>query len=101
MRSSSRSASLMESLEQRSLLAAAPFAVAAPGVFPQDFRVTTFATGLNFPLGMQRLEDGSYLVPTSRPATSFEDSTGQLLRLVDEDGDGAADARKVLANNLP
>ena len=36
---------------------------AAPtGVDPADFRVTTFASGLNYPYGMQQLSDGSLLV---------------------------------------
>src|SRR5688500_2339289 len=103
MRSSSISCSSIEHLEQRNLFAA-PFTVAdGPGVFPDDFRVTTFAKRLNFPLGMQRLEDGSSLVPTTRPGASFmEDSTGQLLRLVDNDGSGKADDRgTILADNLP
>src|SRR5438046_1978725 len=41
---------------------AAPFTVAGPGVNPNDFRVTTFASGLDFPLGMAILSDGSLLV---------------------------------------
>jgi glucose/arabinose dehydrogenase len=59
-----------------------PFAVGGdPRVNPNDFRVTVFASGLDFPLSMQALSDGSILVGTS----------GGLLRLLDADGDGVAD----------
>src|SRR5512132_189750 len=63
------------------------------GAQPTDFRVTTFRSGLNFPYGMHRLADGSLLVATSRPNTStsgYFDSVGELLRLVDTNGDGVA-----------
>jgi sugar lactone lactonase YvrE len=39
-----------------------------PRVNPADFRITTFASGLNFPNGMAILPDGSLLVATSRPS---------------------------------
>ena len=56
------------------------------------FQVTTFATGLNFPSSMQRLDDGSILVGTSDPVSgSIYNSTGTLLRFTDEDDDGVAD----------
>ena len=65
--------------------------------------VTTFATGLDFPTGMVELPDGSLLVATSAPTGGgFFTSTGELLRLTDEDGDGIADdAGTVLATGLP
>lgn len=84
-----------------------PFIVGGdPRVDPADFRVTVFAIGLNFPYGMQQLEDGSLLVGTSRPTSSdtprFFASTGELVRLVDADGDGVADgAGAVLYAGLP
>jgi len=65
---------------------AAPFTVQGPGVNPADFRVTTFATGLNYPHGMQTLPDGSFLVAVSNPVSpsaGFFNSTGALIRLVD------------------
>ncbi|MEJ7637339.1 MAG: hypothetical protein WKF75_04935, partial [Singulisphaera sp.] len=71
-------------LEDRSLLTA-PFVVGGdPSVRPADFRITTFATGLNFPKSMQRLADGSLLVGTSdpRPGGNYFNSTGSLVRLV-------------------
>ena len=57
----------------------------SPLVDSSQFRVTTFATGLNFPKSMQRLSDGSLLVGTSdpNPGGQYFDSTGTLLRLVD------------------
>lgn len=66
-----------------------------PRVNPADFRVTTFAAGLNFPTGMQQLGDGSILAATSNPTPggSFFSSTGALLRLRDSNGDGVADVQ--------
>jgi hypothetical protein len=83
-----------------------PFAVGgASTVNPDQFRVTTFATGLNYPVGMIQLSDGSILVATSPPvsgSSSYYDSTGQLIRLVDANGDGVADGPgTVLASGLP
>src|SRR3954470_2330340 len=93
----------VEALEDRCLLSTAPFAVVgtprsdpadARTVDPLDFRVTTFASGLNYPEGMVQLADGSLLVATSRPlgtGASFFNSAGDLLRFVDADRDGVAD----------
>lgn len=59
-----------------------PFSVGGdPRVDPSDFRVTVFASGLDYPLSMQRLSDGSLLVGVG----------GGLVRLVDADEDGVAD----------
>ena len=81
--------------------AAAPFTVHGPGVNSNDFRITTFASGLDFPLGMARLSDGSLLVAISQGANFFN-STGKLLRLVDANGDGIADGPgTVLYGSLP
>lgn len=66
----------------------APFAVTTQ---PEKFRVTTFASGLNFPTQMKSLGDGSLLVATSVPNTGFFDSVGSLVRLVDGNHDGVAD----------
>src|SRR4051812_19805833 len=55
----------LETLEPRRMFTAAPFTVGGdPRVHAQDFRITTFASGLNFPNGMARLSDGSILVAT-------------------------------------
>src|SRR5213594_1335380 len=80
---------------------AQPFTVQGPGVNPNDFRITTFARGLDFPLGMAKLSDGSLLVAVSQGANFFN-STGRLVRLVDTNQDGIADGPgTVLYTNLP
>jgi len=73
-----------------------------PRVDASEFRVTVFARDLFFPMGMVSLPDGSLLVGTSVLAGGgYFDSTGQLRRLVDEDGDGVADdGGTVLADDL-
>jgi len=88
-------------LAATTLRAAAPFALQGPGVNPADFRVTTFASGLGYPVGMAELSDGSLLVALS-VGRSFGNSTGALVRLVDADGDGVADGPgTTLASGLP
>jgi glucose/arabinose dehydrogenase len=77
------------------------FTLQGPGVNPADFRVTTFATGLNFPVGMTELSDGSLLVATSNGSEFFGSSTGSLTRLADSDGDGVAEVRQTLVSNVP
>jgi glucose/arabinose dehydrogenase len=59
-------------------------------VRPGDFRITTFASGLNYPLSMARLPDGSLLVTIS-DGPGFLNSTGKLLRLIDADQNGVSD----------
>ncbi len=71
-------------------VSAAPFTIQGPGVNASDFRITVFATNLNYPLGMVRLADGSLLVAVS-PGTSFGSSTGQIIRLTDTNQNGIAD----------
>src|SRR5262245_54128980 len=97
---------VIEPLEGRTLLTSPPFSVGGdPSVRPADFRVTTFASGLNYPHGMIPLADGSLLVAVSSPVSgsaSYFNSTGQLLRLVDADGNGVADGPgTVLFDGLP
>lgn len=74
--------------------AAAQFTIGGdPRVNPDDFRITTFASGLNYPNGLARLSDGSILVATSNPNGSgtFFASSGALLRFTDTNRDGIAD----------
>src|SRR5436853_7766692 len=97
---------VLERLEERALLAGSPFTVGGdPIVNPADFRVTTFASGLNYPKGLMTLSDGSLLVAVNNPAagsTSFYNSTGQVLRFTDANGDGVADGPgQILYDGLP
>jgi glucose/arabinose dehydrogenase len=82
-------------------VSAAPFTVQGPGVNSNDFRITTFASGLDFPLGMAMLNDGSLLVAISQ-GSNFFNSTGKLLRFVDANNDGIADGpATVVYSGLP
>lgn len=87
------------------MLSSPPFAVGgSSAVHPEDFRVTAFAHGLNFPNGMTPLPDRSLLVATNAPGSQgyFGNSVGQLVRLVDTNGDGIADGPpQVMADGLP
>jgi glucose/arabinose dehydrogenase len=67
-----------------------PFTIQGPGVNPAQFRVTAFATGLNYPLGMAELADGSILA-ASTDGPGFFSSNARLLRFVDANKDGFAD----------
>lgn len=67
-----------------------PFTIGGPGVNPAHFRVTAFATGLNYPLGLAELADGSILA-TSTDGPGFFSSNARLLRFVDANKDGFAD----------
>jgi glucose/arabinose dehydrogenase len=80
-----------------------PFTVQGPGVNAADFRVTTFASGLSFPLGMAELPDGSLLVTVVQSASlSGGTNPGRLLRLTDTNSNGIADdAGLILYSNLP
>lgn len=67
---------------------------------PADFRITTFATGLNFPVGMTALSDGSILVATTNGDSFFGSDSGTLTRLADTDGDGIAEVVQPLVTNV-
>ena len=83
-------------------VAQAQFAVGGdPRVNPNDFVVTTFATGLNYPVGMALLPDSSIVVAVSTGTAYFSTTSGRLLRLVDTSGDGVADQQNILVNNVP
>ena len=62
-----------------------------PRVNPDDFTITTYAGGLNFPVGMAELDDGSILTAVANGASLFGSGSGTILRLVDDDGDAIAD----------
>ena len=66
-----------------------------------NFTVTTFATGLNWPLGMVALDDGSILVTIVEGTSFFSSTAGHLVRLADTDSNGVADTRDTLAANIP
>lgn len=71
-----------------------------PAIDHGAFLITPFATGLSFPYGMLRLDDGSLLVATSSTTAtsgSFWSAPGRIVRLVDVDDDGLADAPPALA----
>src|SRR3954447_5137180 len=84
----------LESVESRCLPSGIPPAVGGdPSVNPADFRVTVFARGLDYPTGVTTAADGSLLVVTNKPSnngTNFYDSTTQVVRLTDANGDGVA-----------
>ena len=81
---------------------AQPFTVQGPGVNTNHFRVTTFASGLSFPLGMAELSDGSLLVTIVQSGgLSSGTNPGRLIRLTDTNSNGIADgAGVILYSNL-
>ncbi|MCA9259430.1 MAG: hypothetical protein KDA61_09535, partial [Planctomycetales bacterium] len=64
-------------------------------------RVTVFADDLNYPVGMTELADGSLLVAVTNGSSYFGGTSGSLMRLADEDGDGVADVRQTLVSDVP
>ena len=66
-------------------------------VQPEEFRITVFAKGLNYPLGMVLLDDGSVLVAVTNGSSFFGSTSGSIVRLEDSDGDGVADSQTILA----
>jgi len=70
-------------------------------VNPEDFEITVFASGLNYPVGMALLPDSSLLVAVSNGSSFFGSSSGRLVRLVDNDEDGIADEQLVLVDDVP
>jgi glucose/arabinose dehydrogenase len=79
---------------------AQPFRIAGPGVNPADFRITTFAEGLNFPIGMAELSDGSVLAAVSNGSNFFGSDSGRLIRLADTNDDGVADEQMTLVDRV-
>lgn len=71
-------------------IAQVPFTIQGPDVDPSHFRVTTFASDINYVLGMAQHYDGSIIAAVT-DGPSFFNSNGRLVRFVDTDGDGVAD----------
>jgi glucose/arabinose dehydrogenase len=97
---------VLERLEPRFLLTINPPAVGGdPSVNPADFRVTVYATGLDYPTGVLAEPDGSLLVVLNQPTSGHSDfysTTAQIVRFVDSNSDGGADGPPtVLADGLP
>src|SRR4051812_11230756 len=67
-----------------------PFTIQGPGVRPADFRVTVFATGIDYVLGMDELSDGSILAAITDGPNYFS-GNGRIVRFVDANRDGIAD----------
>ncbi|MCB9058546.1 MAG: T9SS type A sorting domain-containing protein [Calditrichae bacterium] len=83
------------------LSAQSPFVIGGDDrVVAEDFRVTTFATGLNFPVGMATLADSSVLVAVSNGTSYFGSTSGSLIQLIDTDDDGIADEQNILVDNV-
>jgi len=79
------------------------FSLQGPGVDTNDFRITVFASGLSFPVGMVQLADGSLLVAVTQ-GTSYNraNAVGQIIRLTDTNQDGVADGPgTVVYDGLP
>src|SRR5262245_61997956 len=93
----------LEPLEDRRLLSTAPLQLGGDAsVHPEDFRVTVFASGLDFPYAVDQLSDGSLIIGASPSATgNLFDSTGTLRRFVDTNDDGVADANQLVFSGLP
>ena len=76
------------------LIAATEICSAQPlvlqGVDINKFRITTFASSLDFPLSMVQLADGS-LLATVAASGNFFGGTGNLVRFTDTNFDGFAD----------
>lgn len=79
---------------------AQPFTLQGPGLDPADFQITTFAEGLNYPVGMVELEDGSLLTAVSNGSSFFGSNRGSIIRLADTTGNGVADVQQTLFSNV-
>lgn len=81
--------------------AGAPFFIQGPGVTLSGFRITAVASGLSYRLGMVQLSDGSLPVGVS-DGSSFDNSTGDLIRVIETNQDGVADCPgELLYGGLP
>jgi len=82
-------------------IAAQEAVLLSPRATNDGLAIPEVARDLAFPMGMTPLPDGSLLVATSSSASgNFYDSTGELVRLFDSDGNGTLDERSALISNL-
>ncbi len=81
----------------------APFTFGGELAASDTFQVTVFASDLPYPYGLAELPDGSILVGINEPTDgSYFDSTGAIVRLADDNGDGVADGPPLsVATGLP
>jgi len=78
-----------------------PFELKGPGVDPSQFEVTEYATGLNYPVGMVELSDGSVVVGVTNATSFFSGNSGSLVRLIDADADGVAETQQTWVDDVP
>lgn len=95
-----RCAALVGLLTFAANASAQPFTLQGPGLDPDDFEITTFAEGLNYPVGMVQLDDGSILTAVSNGSSFFGSSRGSIIRLADTDGNGVSDVQQTLFSNV-
>jgi len=75
--------------------------IRGPDADASQFRVTSFVTGLDYPIGMETAPDGSLLVLVNA-GSSFFSASGQILRFRDVDLDGMAEGPgEILYSGLP
>lgn len=75
--------------------------IQGPALDASLLRVTVFADGLNYPVGMASLDDGSLLVAVTNGPNYFGSTSGSLVRLTDGDGDGVAEQRQTMIADVP
>lgn len=79
---------------------AAGLTIEGPNLDESLLRVTVFAEGLNYPVGMAELDDHSILAAITNGASYFGSTSGSLVRLADTDDDGVADLRQTLVADV-
>ncbi len=69
-------------------------------VNPEDFQLSVFAQGLNYPIGMALLPDGSLLLAENKSQSFFQKNNSRLVRIVDENADGVSDSIETILDDL-
>jgi len=90
-------------------LEAGPLLISSPGGGAATLTMTTFASGLNYPIGMAVVAPGQVIVGTTTPdaalsgtALGYLRGSGQLMKLTDANFDGVADGPGVVVfSGLP